>query len=92
MPYQDADVRGGKVCLKNSMVAAETIAADGLVPGELALNAADGAMYFRNSAGSVGQFPSAAGFLRIVTITQAAYNALAVKDSTTLYIVTPDPT
>lgn len=91
MPYQDADVRGGKVCLKNSMVAAETIAADGLVPGELALNAADGAMYFRTNAGAVGQFPSASGFLRIQSLSQSAYDGLVATTATnsqTLYIVT----
>ena len=40
MPYQDSDVTGGKVRLKTSMTAGETLAASGLVPGELALNAA----------------------------------------------------
>ena len=88
MPYQDSDVSGGKVRLKHSMTAAETVAASGLVPGELALNAADGAVYFKTSAGTVGQFPSSTGFLRIVSLTQAAYDALAVKDSQTLYIIT----
>lgn len=88
MPYQDSDVTGGKVRLKHSMAASETIAASGLVPGEVALNAADGVAYFRTAAGGVGQFPSAAGFLRIVSLTQAAYDALAVKDSQTLYIIT----
>jgi hypothetical protein len=88
MPYQDSDVTGGKVRLKTSMTAGETIAASGLVPGELALNAADGAAYFRKAGGGVGQFPSATGFLRIVSLTQAAYDALAVKDSQTLYIIT----
>lgn len=42
MPYQDSDTTGGKVRLKHSMTAAETIAASGLAPGELAINAADG--------------------------------------------------
>ena len=88
MPYQDSDVTGGKVRLKHSMTDGETIAASGLAPGEVALNAADGAAYFRTAAGGVGQFPSATGFLRIVSLTQAAYDALAVKDSQTLYIIT----
>lgn len=87
MAYQDSDVRGGKVTLKTSMTAGETIAAGGLVPGELAINAADGAMYYRTAAGSVGTFPSASGFLRIVSLTQAAYDALAVKDANTLYVI-----
>lgn len=88
MPYQDSDVTGGKVRLKHSMTASETIAASGLVPGELALNAADGVAYFQTAAGGVGRLPSATGFLRIVALTQAAYNALAVKDASTLYIIT----
>ena len=56
MPYQDSDVTGGKVRLKTSMTAGETITADGLVPGEPALTpeqearvlayyAADAALY-----------------------------------------------
>lgn len=88
MPYQDSDVTGGKVRLKHSMTASETIAAGGLSPGEVALNASDGVAYFRTAAGGVGQFPSASGFMRIVSLTQAAYDALAVKDSQTLYIIT----
>jgi len=87
MSYQDSDTTGGKVRLKHSMVASQTVAAEGLVPGELALNAADGVAYFRTAAGAVGQFPSASGFRRIVAMTQAAYDALAVKDSNTLYII-----
>jgi hypothetical protein len=88
MPYQDSDVTGGKVRLKTSMTAGETIAADGLVPGELALNAADGVAYYRDAAGSVGQIPSSTGFLRIVSLSQSAYDALEAPDSTTLYVVT----
>lgn len=35
--------------------------------------------------------PGAVEIRNVVTIAQAAYDALAVKDATTLYIVTPDP-
>ena len=90
MSYRDSDITGGKVRLKTSMTAGETIAASGLVPGELAINAADGVAYYRDSSGGVGQFPSAEGFLRIVALSQAAYDALT-PDADTLYIVTPDP-
>ena len=90
MSYRDSNVTGGKVRLKTSMTAGETIAASGLAPGELALNAADGVAYFSTAAGAIGQFPSASGFLRIVSLTQAAYDALT-PDAATLYIVTPDP-
>jgi hypothetical protein len=81
MPYQDSDVSGGKVSLKNSSTAGE--AKPGLVNGELALNSADNVLYHRD-----GQFPGAVGFRRIVALTQAAYDALATKDSQTLYIIT----
>jgi hypothetical protein len=81
MPYQDSDVSGGKISLKNSSLAAE--GKPSLVNGELALNSADNVLYHRD-----GQFPGAVGVKRIVAITQAAYDALAVKDSQTLYIIT----
>jgi hypothetical protein len=35
--------------------------------------------------------PGAAEVRNVVTIPQAGYDALAVKDAKTLYIVTPDP-
>jgi hypothetical protein len=83
MPYQDSKVTGGKVSLKNSSVAGE--AKPALVNGELALNSADGVLYHRD-----GQFPGAVGFTRIVSLTQAAYDALT-PDAGTLYIITPNP-
>jgi hypothetical protein len=81
MPYQDSDVSGGKVSLKNSSTAGEV--KPGLVNGELALNSADNVLYHRD-----GQFPGSVGIRRIVALTQAAYDALAAKDSQTLYIIT----
>jgi hypothetical protein len=80
MPYQDSDITGRKVSLKNSSTAAE--AKPGLVNGELALNSADNVLYHRD-----GQFPGATGFKRIVALTQAAYDALT-PDAETLYIIT----
>lgn len=88
MSYRDSDVSGGKIRLKVSATADETIAADGLDAGELALNRADGVMYFKNSVNAISQFPSASGIKNIVAISQAAYDALATKDSETLYVVT----
>jgi hypothetical protein len=82
MPYQDSNVTGGKVALKHSGVAGETKPA--LVPGELALNSADGVLYYRD-----GQFPGAVGFKRIVSLTQAAYDDLT-PDADTLYIVSAE--
>lgn len=35
--------------------------------------------------------PGGARVANIVTLPQAAYDALAVKDAATVYIVTPDP-
>lgn len=83
MPWQDSDTKGGRVSLKHSGTAGETITGSGLVPGELALNSADGRLFY-----SGGSFPSATGINKIVAITQAAYDALAVKDSATLYVIT----
>jgi len=53
MAWQDSDTTGGKVRLKHSQVAAETIGADGLVPGEIALNAADGNILYKAADGTV---------------------------------------
>jgi hypothetical protein len=36
----------------------------------------------------VAQFPGSTGIKSIVSISQAAYDALAVKDSSTLYVIT----
>lgn len=85
MAWQDSDISGGKVRLKVSRVAGETISDDGLVPGEVAINEVDGRLFYQG-----GSFPSATGVHRIVTLTQAAYDALA-PDATTLYIITPNP-
>jgi len=81
MPYQDSNTTGGKVALKHSGTAGETISG-GLVPGELALNGPDNVLYHKD-----GHFPGASGFLRIVALSQAAYDALT-PDSDTLYIIT----
>jgi hypothetical protein len=51
MAWQDSDISGGKVRLKHSPTAAETIAADGLVPGEVAINTADGKLYYKSASG-----------------------------------------
>jgi hypothetical protein len=83
MPYRDSESKGGKIRIKNSATAGE--AKPALVGGELALNSADGVLYHRD-----GQFPSATGFKRIVSLTQSAYDALTPA-ADTLYVVTPDP-
>jgi len=83
MAWQDSDITGGKVALKHSGLAGETLSGAGLVPGELAINSADGRLFY-----SGGSFPSGVGINRIVALTQAAYDALAVKDSATLYVIT----
>ena len=85
MPFRDSDITGGKVRLKVSHTAGETIGGSGLVPGELAINTTDGRLFHRN-----GSFPSGEGITKIVTLTQSAYDALTPV-STTLYIVTPNP-
>lgn len=82
MPFRDSNINGGKVRLKVSYEADETISGDALVPGELALNANDGRIFY-----SGGSFPSATGITKIVALSQAAYDALT-PDATTLYVIT----
>ena len=79
---------GGPVRVRKSITAAEAPSTNELEEGELALNAADGVLYFQTSADAVSQFPGATGFKKIVALSQSAYDALATKDSATLYIVT----
>jgi hypothetical protein len=67
MAWQDSDISGGKVRLKHSPTAAETIAADGLVPGEVAINTADGKLYYKSASG-VLSIPG----VKVATLTYAA--------------------
>lgn len=57
MAWQDSDITGGKVRLKHSQLAAETIGPSGLVPGEIALNAADGKITYKAADGTVKAIP-----------------------------------
>lgn len=79
---------GGPVRVRASQTAAEAPGTNELEEGELALNANDGVLYYQTAANAVGQFPSATGINKIVALTQAAYDVLAVKDSATLYVIT----
>lgn len=90
MAFEFAPGSNGPTRLRESIVAGESPVARELEEGELALNSADGTLYCKNTAGAVRSFPSSDGFARIVSLTQAAYDALT-PDATTLYIVTPDP-
>ena len=87
MPFQDSDITGGKVCIKSSMTSGETLASDGLVRGELALQAADGRLIYKDASGNVQGFPGGDGINKIVALTQAEYDALT-PDATTLYVIT----
>jgi hypothetical protein len=79
---------GGPVRVRTSNTASETPTVNELEEGELALNAADGTLYFQTASDAVAQFPGSTGIKSIVSISQAAYDALAVKDSSTLYVIT----
>lgn len=87
MPFQDSDITGGKVRLKTSMTSGETLASDGLAPGELALQAADGRLIYKDSSGAIQGFPGGDGINKIVALTQAEYDALT-PEATTLYVIT----
>lgn len=80
MAWQDSDITGGKVRLKHSQLAAETIGPSGLVPGEIALNAADGSIHFLAPGGTVKAIGRA-----FVTVGRggAAHNASGTQQSPT---------
>jgi hypothetical protein len=63
----------------------------GLRQGELGTNETTGTAHVMKADGRVATLPVAEGFVRIVTLSQAAYDALDPPDAMTLYIVTPDP-
>jgi hypothetical protein len=65
--WQDSDITGGKVRLKFSSVEGETIGASGLVPGEVAVNVADGKIFYKDDAGLVHAIPPT-GFTGTATI------------------------
>jgi hypothetical protein len=67
---------------------------DGLLPGELAVNAADGCAFAGGVNGQPQTLPVAVGFNRIETLTESAYAELVANtavNATTLYVVTADP-
>lgn len=66
MAWQDSDNSGGKSRLKHSPVAGESLSADGLVPGEAAINIADGKILYKNHQGAVASIPG--GFTGTVTV------------------------
>ena len=90
MAFEFAPGSNGPVRLRESIVAGEAPVASELAEGEVALNSADGTLYSKSTSGTVRSFPSASGFTKIVSLTQAAYDALT-PDATTLYIITPNP-
>jgi len=75
------------LCVKHSSVSGANPDLAQMAAGELALNTADGRLTYRQSSGTLAHLPTAEGFNRIVSLTQAAYDALT-PDATTLYIVT----
>jgi hypothetical protein len=89
MAYSDSALNSGRLFPQASRTAGETPT---LRPGEIASNAADGCLYVGTTGGAAGVVPGAVGFNQIVSLTQSAYDAItATASSTTLYIVTPNP-
>ena len=76
MPFKDSIVTSG-----------DSLDADGLATGELALQAADGRLLYKDSAGSIQGFPAGDGVNKIVAIAQTAYDAIT-PDPSTLYVIT----
>lgn len=59
--------------------------------GEIGTNEADGTAHVMKADGRVATLPVAEGMVRLVTLSQSAYDAISEPDPTTLYVVTPDP-
>ena len=91
MNYQPTRINvDGNLPVQRSVTAGDT--PSGLNAGELAVNAADGVLYVGLNTGKSATVPRALGFSRIEALTQSAYDAItATVSSTTLYIVTPNP-
>lgn len=82
------DVEGFEYRHQMSDVDGESPAAGEITAGELAVNTADGVVYVGKSDGTAGVIPASVGITRIVSLTQAEYDAIATKSATTLYIIT----
>lgn len=87
MAFEFAPGSNGPTRLRESIVAGEAPVAKELEEGEVALNSADGTLYCKTTSGVVRSFPSSAGFTKIVSLTQAEYDALT-PDPSTLYVIT----
>jgi hypothetical protein len=87
MPFRDSKITGGKVRIKTSMTSGETIGSSGLSPGEIALQAADGRLLYRDASGALQGFPAGEGINKIVAIAQTSYDAIT-PSPTTLYVIT----
>jgi len=80
----------GNLPIRRSIVAGSVPAE--IKPGDVGVNAADACMYVGTNDGKAVSVPGAPGIRQIVTLTQSAYDAItATASTTTLYIVTPDP-
>ena len=53
MAWRDAVMTGGRIRLKHSKTSGETLGADGLENGEIALQAAEGLLYYKDADGNI---------------------------------------
>jgi len=81
------DVEGFEYRHQMSTVSGESPSAGELTQGEVAVNSADGVLYVGKSDGTAGVVPAGVGITRIVALTQSEYDAISVKSSTTLYVI-----
>ena len=88
MAFLDHSITPSSVRLRRSFVPGEQPQAGALRFGEIGVNAADGVLYVGKSDGTAGVIPASVGITRIVSLTQAEYDAIATKSATTLYIIT----
>jgi len=87
MAWINGDLTGAPIRQRHSMVSGESIAPSALAPGELALQAADNRLLYRNSTGGLSGFPGSTDIHAIVSLSQAEYDALT-PDANTLYVIT----
>jgi hypothetical protein len=90
MAWQDSDNSGGKSRLKYSPVAGESLSADGLVPGEAAINIADGKILYKNHQGAVRSIPTGyTGTLTVYDTTLGADKLLTFSNGLLISVANP---
>lgn len=79
--WQDSDITGGKIRLKFSTTQGETIGVGGLAPGEIAINVADGKIFYKKSDGTLGTLlPLQGGLSNVIEFTADGLNSVTIEN------------